>query len=72
MIFAFTNHRLALKFEFEESDFDAGLANEGDCIPKVLREGLGGGVEGGGQGRGSPNQKHHLNQCFLSFSFDRP
>ena len=43
MIFAFTNHQLALKFEFEEFDFDAGLANEGDCIPKVLREGLGGG-----------------------------
>ena len=47
MIFAFTNHQLALKFEFEESDFDAGLANEGACIPKVLREGLGGGVGGG-------------------------
>ena len=52
MIFAFTNHQLALKFEFEESEFDAGLAKEGDCIPKVLREGLGGGVEGGGQGGG--------------------
>ena len=46
MIFAFTNHQLALKFEFEEFDFDAGLANEGDCIPKVLREGLGRGLEG--------------------------
>ena len=61
MIFAFTNHQLALKFEFEEFDFDAGLANEGDCIPKVLREGSGGGVEGGGQGGGSVNQKQHLN-----------
>ena len=61
MIFAFTNHQLALKFEYEESDFDAGLANEGDCIPKVLREGSGGGGRGGGSGGGSVNQKQHLN-----------
>ena len=69
MIFAFTNHQLALKFEFEESEFDAGLAKEGDCIPKVLREGLGGGVEGWGQGRGISESKTPFESMFFKFQF---